>query len=60
MTVRGYRDLQADQLNTYAGTTSRWGQRIVAMCAVQRGWRMKSLDVQQAFFAARLSISCPR
>ncbi len=29
LVVRGIKDLQAAQLPTFAGTTSRWGQRIV-------------------------------
>ena len=29
LVVRGFKDLQAAQLSTYAGTTTRWGQRLV-------------------------------
>ena len=38
LVVRGFKDHQATQLNTLAGTTSRWGQRIVKTVAVQYGW----------------------
>ena len=37
LVVRGFKDLQAAQLSTFAGTTSRWGQRIVNSVAVQKG-----------------------
>ena len=35
--VRGFKDLQAAQLSTFAGTTTRWGQRLVNSIAVQHG-----------------------
>ena len=35
MTVRGYRDRQAPDLATFSATSSRWGQRVAAVCAVQ-------------------------
>ena len=49
LTVRGFRDMQASQLSTFSGTTSRWGQRIVVSVAVQRRWSLFSCDVAQAF-----------
>eukprot|EP00959_Pyramimonas_sp_CCMP1952_P452149 9466076-Pyramimonas_sp.AAC.1 len=49
MTVRGYRDAQAADIATLSGTTSRWGQRLVVISAVQAGWDLFSLDVSQAF-----------
>ena len=49
LVVRGFKDLQAAQLSTFAGTTSRWGQRIVNSVAVQRGWQLFTADVSQAF-----------
>ena len=48
MTVRGYKDLQASELKTFSATTSRWGQRVVAILAAQRRWKLFSLDVAQA------------
>ena len=49
LVVRGFKDLQASQLSTFAGTTSRWGQRLVNSVAVQHGWQLFSADVSQAF-----------
>ena len=36
LVVRGFKDLQASSLSTFAGTTSRWGQRFVNSVAVQK------------------------
>ena len=47
--MRGFKDLQASQLSTFAGATSRWGQRIINSVAVQMGWTLFSADVSQAF-----------
>ena len=49
LTVRGYKDQQASELQTYAGTATRWSQRIVNFMVVQKGWRLFSADVGQAF-----------
>eukprot|EP00974_Lingulodinium_polyedra_P129602 11210679-Lingulodinium_polyedra.AAC.1 len=49
LTVRGFRDMQAAALHTHAGTTSRWGQRLVNWVAVQYGWSIFTADVSQAF-----------
>ena len=49
LVVRGFKDLQASQLSTFVGTTSRWGQRIINSVAVQNGWTLFSADVSQAF-----------
>ena len=47
--VRGFKDLQAAQLSTFAGTTTRWGQRLVNSVAAQQGWPLFTADVSQAF-----------
>ena len=49
LVVRGFQDLQAAQLSTYAGTTTRWGQRLVNSVAVQYRWPLFTADVSQAF-----------
>ena len=49
LTVRGFKDRDADNLESYAGTSTRWSQRIVASQAVVRGWRIVSADVAKAF-----------
>ena len=48
LTVRGFKDRDADNLESYAGTSTRWSQRIVASQAVVRGWRIVSADVAKA------------
>ena len=50
MTVRGFKDHDGEDLNTYAGTASRWGQRIVnAVTAQEEEWVLFSFDVSLAF-----------
>ena len=49
LVVRGFKDLQASQLNTFAGTTTRWGQRLVNSVAAQHRWPLFTADVSQAF-----------
>ena len=49
LVVRGFKDLQAAQLSTFAGTTTRWGQRMVNSVAAQYGWPLFTADVSQAF-----------
>ena len=49
LVVRGFKDLQAAQLSTFAGTTTRWGQRLVNSVAAQYGWPLFIADVSQAF-----------
>ena len=34
LVVRGFKDHQATQLNTFAGTNSRWGQRVVNLSLI--------------------------
>ena len=47
--MRGFKDRDAANLESYAGTSTRWSQRIVASQAVIRGWRIVSADVAKAF-----------
>jgi len=35
LTVRGYKDMQATLMQTFAGTTARWGHRIVNSISVE-------------------------
>ena len=37
LVVRGFKDLRAALLSTAAGTTTRWGQRLVNSIAAQQG-----------------------
>ena len=48
LTVRGFLDKDHD-LETYAGTASRWGQRLVVAICVQQGWPIATADVGAAF-----------
>ena len=49
LTVRGFKDLQGSSLATFAGTTSRWGQRMVLAVAAMHKWALFSADVGAAF-----------
>lgn len=49
LTARGYKDAQAYDVNTFAGTASRWGQRLVNMICAQNNWTLFSADISQAF-----------
>ena len=48
-TVRGFKDTGAADLAAFAGTTSRWGQRLVVAVAAQRGWTLNCMDFEKAF-----------
>ena len=47
LVAQGFKDTQA--VENYAGTTSRWGQRMIIIAAVQFKWRLVSADVSEAF-----------
>ena len=47
MVVQGFKDLQT--VKNFAGTTTRWAQRMVIAIAVQFGWAVYSADVSEAF-----------
>lgn len=47
LVVQGFQDRQVVQ--NYAGTTSRWGQRLLLVLAVQFNWKIVSLGVSEAF-----------
>ena len=49
LTARGFRDAQANEVHTYAGTATRWSQRLVNVMCAQRKWTLFSADVSQAF-----------
>ena len=49
LTLRGFKDTEAEDLVTFAGTSSRLSQRIVVSEAVMRGWPLATVDVKQAF-----------
>jgi hypothetical protein len=49
LTVRGFMDSAGPELLTYAGTASRWGQRLIVAVACQKKWRLVCADVGSAF-----------
>ena len=49
MTLRGFKDVDAADLITFAGTSSRVSQRIVVSEACCRGWPLAAIDVKKAF-----------
>eukprot|EP00972_Heterocapsa_arctica_P061387 9053257-Heterocapsa_arctica.AAC.1 len=53
LTVRGFEDLQTSHLETFAGTRSRWGQRLICYVAATNGWKLWSADVSSAFLRGK-------
>ena len=49
LTVHGFKDTAATHLESFSGTSTRWGKRAVVAIAVQQQWPMASLDVSEAF-----------
>ena len=49
LTLRGFKDVDADTITTYAGTSSRLSQRVIVSEAAIRGWAIEALDVKKAF-----------
>jgi hypothetical protein len=49
LTVRGFKDRQASEIDTFAGTAARYSQRLVVSEAVNRGWEICTADVSKAF-----------
>ena len=47
LVAQGFRDRQ--EVENYAGTTSRWAQRVLIIVAVQQGWDLWSADISEAF-----------
>ena len=45
LTLRGFKDVDADSISTYAGTSSRVSQRLIISEAAVRGWGVEALDV---------------
>ena len=49
LVIHGFKDCEAESLNTYAGTATRWGQRIICMVAATKAWPILTADVSTAF-----------
>ena len=53
LTVRGYKDKHKDEVKTFTGTSTRWGQRMVNMLAAQHQWKLRSANISSAFLQGR-------
>jgi hypothetical protein len=49
LTVHGFKDVEADELTTFAGTATRWGQRFIVATSAQMLWCIATADVGSAF-----------
>ena len=49
LTVRGFKDRDAQNLDSYAGTSQRYSQRLVCSEAAYRGWPICTTDISKAF-----------
>ena len=49
LALRGFKDRDAEDLVTFAGTSSRLSQRLVVSEAVVQGWPLATVDVKKAF-----------
>ena len=49
LTVRGFKDRDAQNLDSYAGTSQRYSQRLVCSEAAFRGWPICTTDISKAF-----------
>ena len=47
--LRGFKDVDAQSLDSYAGTATRWTQRVLASESVIRKWDMCTTDISKAF-----------
>ena len=49
LTVRGFKDRDAQNLDSCAGTSQRYSQRLVCSEAARRGWPICATDISKAF-----------
>ena len=49
LTVRGFKDRDAQNLDSHAGTSQRYSQRLVCSEAAHRGWSICTTDISKAF-----------
>ena len=57
MTLRGFKDMDANDLVTFAGTSSRISKRLVVSESVVRGFIMAALDMKKTFLRAPLDFT---
>ena len=49
LTVRGFKDIEAQGMEAFSGTCSRWGQRLITAQAALHHWPLVTADVEKAF-----------
>ena len=49
MVIRGFKDKDKESLDSYAGTSKKYSQRIVASVAASNGWPIGTADISKAF-----------
>jgi len=49
LTVRGFKDIEKNLIDRYAGTSQRYSQRIICSESVVQGWDMATTDIAKAF-----------
>ena len=49
LTIRGFKDLDKSVVDTYAGTSQRYSQRMLVSECVKRKWQLVAADISKAF-----------
>ena len=49
LTVRGFKDRDRSTIDTYAGTSTRYSQKLICSEAVRQGWDIATTDISKAF-----------
>jgi hypothetical protein len=49
LTIRGFKDMDKWNIDKYAGTCSRYAQKILVSECARRGWHLCAADVSKAF-----------
>ena len=49
LTVRGFKDHDRNTIDTYAGTSTRYAQKLICSEAVRQGWDIATTDISKAF-----------
>jgi hypothetical protein len=58
LTVRGFKDIEKNYIDKYAGTSQRYSQRILVSEAVRRGWDIVTADISFPSRGNLQGISC--
>ena len=49
MTIRGFKDVDKNDVDRYAGTSSKLSQKVIVSEAILRGWDLCTTDISKAF-----------